>query len=191
MHIAAAEPRFLRREDVTENSRPSARSPATQARPRQAGEHRREDGHRQDGEVLPRPSPRAGLHQGPRKTVGQVSWSGPARAPWTCASSGSSSAKARSRRGSSLGFFHACVSLIITAPSETTIVCGVRQQLGRSSFGGRTHILDPRRGKRGADCRQGVTNPSRSIARRLRIWTQTFTLPGSLRSGSFARVGWA
>ena len=75
MHIAAAEPRFLRREDVTEKDleteREIARDAAAQVR--QAGEHRREDGHRQDGEVLRRVlPPRAALHprrQGHRHAV--------------------------------------------------------------------------------------------------------------------------
>ena len=54
MHIAASDPKYVRKEDVTRGGLcPRERHfPGAGDRQRQAGQHRREDGQRQDGEVL-------------------------------------------------------------------------------------------------------------------------------------------
>ena len=68
MHIAASDPKFVRKEDVTQGGLRSREGNLSRAgrRLRQAREYCREDGRRQDGEVL-RGSLLAGaaLHQGP------------------------------------------------------------------------------------------------------------------------------
>ncbi len=68
MHIAASDPKYVRKEDVTpadferEKEIFLAQAVASGKPP----QHRREDGHRQDGEVLRRGLPAgAALHQGP------------------------------------------------------------------------------------------------------------------------------
>ncbi len=54
MHIAASDPKYVRKEDVTaaDFAREKEIYPRAGDRQRQAGQHRREDGERQDGEVL-------------------------------------------------------------------------------------------------------------------------------------------
>ncbi len=110
MHIAASDPRFAARgRGVARDPRDRARD---RARPghggRQARQRRRADRRREGREVLPGGrARRAGLREGSREDgrPGRSS-SGPARAPWTCASSGSSWAKASAapKKRPSLGF---------------------------------------------------------------------------------------
>ena len=68
MHIAASDPKFVRKEDVTAAKLRARKGNLSRPgrRQRQAAEHRGEDGRRQDGKVLRGGLPaRAALHQGP------------------------------------------------------------------------------------------------------------------------------
>ena len=75
MHIAALDPRYVRREEVTPEMLEKEREIYTRAGAghRQAGTGRRENRHRQDGKVLRGELPlRAALHQGRELTIGEM-----------------------------------------------------------------------------------------------------------------------